>query len=293
LVYRLIIAVLAILTIFLVPKVSLTGLISDIDTAYNRVIVRDVITYGRPTRILQTDAGYVQSGVDISDKSALSFPYIRAFAFLAKYPKQNNSSLVVGGGAFTLPAYLSSTYPLQKIDVVEIDRGLSTISKQRLGFVQAPNVRIINDDGRRFLNKNKNLYDLIFIDAYAPHTPPFQLATKEAVSKMKSSLNGGGLIAVNALSGADGQLTNALLATYKSVFAHVASFQADPNRPLDAEQNIIILAANVQFDRAALAGIAQTLEEKSFVSSLSVAGKGNGQILTDDFAPVERLAGKN
>ena len=67
-------------------------------------------------------------------------------------------------------------------------------------------------DGRVFLNRNKELYDLILLDAYHGGYVPFHLLTKEFYTLVKQRLTPGGAVAFNVHDG-----TKLYLSTVKTL----------------------------------------------------------------------------
>ena len=62
-------------------------------------------------------------------------------------------------------------------------------------------MRYIAADGRVFLNRSKDQYDLILLDAYRGGYVPFHLLTREFYTLVKSRLTPGGAVAFNVHDG--------------------------------------------------------------------------------------------
>jgi spermidine synthase len=63
-----------------------------------------------------------------------------------------------------------------------------------------PRLTIYHEDGRVFLNKTQEKYDVIFGDAFSSHySLPYQLTTKEAVQKKYNILNDDGIVILKAM----------------------------------------------------------------------------------------------
>ena len=62
-------------------------------------------------------------------------------------------------------------------------------------------VKYLAGDGRVFLNRNKQLYDLILVDAFHGGYVPFHLLTKEFYALIKQRLAPGGAAAFNVHDG--------------------------------------------------------------------------------------------
>lgn len=253
------------------------------DTAYSSYKVKDVYYKGQPTRLLITDNGGAQSGVLISDPLSPPFAYIDSLIQVVKnHEKTPNRLLMIGGGTYTLPTILNNSYPDMQIDVVEIDPGLDSVAKTYFNFKPTANINIIHEDGRTFLNKNTIKYDVIILDAYNSLRPPFQLMTDEAVAKMRESLEPGGVIASNviaSLSGERSEFGASVEKTFGNNFDTVSVFFTE-ERPADQQQNLLFLVSD---DTEKI-----NLLSKNFKSAKI---NKNGQLLTDNYAPLEKLLG--
>lgn len=255
------------------------GVLADKDTAYSRFLVREGRLGSRPFRTLLMDGQSIQSAAYADDFSEPAAPYIARFFDVAAAYDPSGRILVVGGGAHSFPVIWQHHSPDTAIDVVELDPGLREISERYFGFEQGPQTRLFYEDGRSFLNRARERYDLIFMDAYSSLTPPFQLSSIEAVRRLDDNLGEHGVVVVNAAATYHGFLPS-LVRTYGAVFPHLAAYSASPADILDGTQNFIILASR---DAAALERAATRLMHR-------VSLPAGGMVLTDDFAPVERLS---
>jgi spermidine synthase len=73
---------------------------------------------------------------------------------------------MIGGSGYAYPKDYLMRHPEASIDVVEIDPGLTRLAKKYFNLPDDPRLNIIHDDGRIFLNRTKNRYDAVFMDAY-------------------------------------------------------------------------------------------------------------------------------
>ena len=276
---RLLFFVAILLQLFTSPTLGFAGVKADIDTRYSRVTVRDTFYGNRPVRVLQMDRKYWQSGIYLDGSKELVFPYTRGFYSLAQSKPDAKKHLIIGGGAFTLPEHIARTMPQSQIDVVEIDGGLVGIAKKHFGFSQPKNLNIIIADGRQYLNVNQKNYDVIILDAFSSVEPPFQLFTKEAAERIKASLSRGGMVGINVISAAEGEkseMLSSIIRTYSDIFKSVNVYQASPGFSKSERQNLIVIAGDESLPSTGLF----SLPHDNFAP---------GRILTDNFAPVERM----
>lgn len=253
----------------------------DKDTAYASYKVSDVTYRGKPTRLLVTDNSSAQSGMLINDPLTPAFPYTQALVQVAQNLNPKNI-LMIGGGAYTLPTIITANDSEVTFDVIEIDPKLDEIAQDYFGFKPSSRVKIIHEDGRTFLNRNVKKYDLIIIDAYSSIRPPFHLMTAEAVEKMKASLSDKGIIASNvigSLSGDRADFIASVESTVRRNFSITELFYASGAD--DSQIQNILLVAGDSLD----------MIRKSTQNFKSARALGTGIILTDNFAPTEKLLG--
>lgn len=255
------------------------GVLSDTDSAYSRYLVKEALLDGRPARYLITDKNSIQSASFVNAPTEPALSYVKGFDKAAASFDNPNKIMVIGGGSHTFPNILQSKLPTAFIDVVEIDPALDDLAQKYFGFTPSQRTKLFYEDGRSFINRNNNDYDLIFVDAYTNLTPPFHLTSKEAVIRLRVNLSEGGVVISNAPTQFKNGYLTSLNRTYASVFNYVKVFRTT-NLHLSLKQNFLVVASN---NEAALARTAQNLGQ-------SLAMPDQGVLLTDDYAPVERLS---
>lgn len=271
------------------------GLIADVDTEYNRVLIKTVPAQppARPLRLMMFDPFGIQSAMFDDQDDDLAIAYTKYFRLGDHFVPDLKKALMIGGAAYSYPKdflarHDASAQNPATIDVVEIDPGLTNLARKYFNLKDDPRLTIYHEDGRAFLNTTTNKYDVIYIDAFNSLFVPYQLATKEAVQKMYDALNPDGAVLVNIVSSFQGPQSDffrAELATYKSVFPQVYIF--DVKKPKDPNEvtsiSLIALkskniprftAVNYQTDT-----MLKTLYETPIPLDLPV--------LTDDLAPVD------
>jgi len=268
----------AVLTLFLALPSTPKGT-KDIDTATAHYQVVDTAYKNQPMRALLMGPGGVQSGVFIKDPSALAFPYTKQVAEVVARLSQPRKILILGGGAFTLPQYLADKYSQSSIDVVEIDPELPSIAKRYFSYKEPSNVTVIAEDARAYLNReNTKLYDIIVVDVYNSLSVPFSVTTVEYVKALKRVLNSDGSVIVNLIDTPKVGCTSvmgSLHATYQHVFPYYKALaQLDPT--LRKTQNVVTL-----YSARKLSEITEDPRTQRAMPK--------GEILTDDFSPIERL----
>ena len=262
----------------------------DLDSQYNRILVTPSVdvTTGRPIRNLYTDPFGIQSAMFTDRDNDLVFKYARYFRLAPHFNPNIKKALMLGGGGYTFARDFLEKNPDATIDVIEIDPTFTKIAKSYFNLKDDPRLKIIHADGRIFLNQNNDKYDAIYIDTFKSLTPPFQLTTKEAVEKVYSHLNDGGVVMINLVSAIDGsksEFLKALNSTYLAVFPQVYVLPIITTK-IDVAQNIIMVA--IKSDQKPIFN-SENLTENTYLSHVYEGKIGEGKILTDDYAPVENL----
>ena len=199
---------------------------------------------------------------------------------------------MIGLGAGSISTYLARAMPDAQIDVVELDPGVISAGKDYFGLRETDRVRLIAGDGRVYLNRNKDLYDVILLDAFRDLGIPFHLLTREFYGLVKEHLAPGGDMASNVA--ANTKLYLSTLVTLAAVFPTVDAY---PDWLGRSEAQVIAVAMPAPRPTAdALQQSATALQQQyHFRYPLpALAGKRvtepnseGGELLTDDFAPAD------
>ena len=110
-------------------------------------------------------------------------------------------------------------YPDIEITGIEIDPEVTAVGRRWLGLGDNPNLHVVADDGRPFLQLTDDRYDLIVVDAYHQPYIPFYLATKEFFALVRDRLRPGGVVALNVAGvPGDERLSRAIGTTLLAAF---------------------------------------------------------------------------
>jgi predicted membrane-bound spermidine synthase len=252
-----------------------------LDTAFQRVVVSDGTHFasGRPVRMLSTDPFGTQSSMYLDGTDPVA-QYIRAFRWGEGHAGAPRNALLIGGAAYMWPREYLGRYPTARLTVVEIDEGVTQIARDYFGLRDDPRMTIVHDDGRRYLNATVGPFDVIYLDAFTSIIVPFQMVTREAVRRVDAALAPRGVVMANLIGsfgGEGSELIGSVARTYREVFPHVALVGLVSDNEAQV-QNIMLMASREPLDEVLV--------------SIGKAGSmtHNGMVLTDDFAPVERMA---
>ena len=195
---------------------------------------------------------------------------------------------MVGLGGGTISAYLGHFMRDVTIDTVEIDPGVIAAAKTYFGLRDTGRIRYLDADGRVFLNRNRQPYDLILLDAFHGGYVPFHLLTKEFYALVKARLKPNGAAAFNVHDGT--KLYVSTIFTLQAVFPTVDLY------PSGEGEVIMVVTPQPGPDRATLAAHAAALQQQygfRFPLPTLLAryqakeDVSSGVLLTDDFAPTD------
>ncbi len=297
-------SIIALVIIFLVfPVIKLKELknpfLVEKDSAYNHIRIYDTKDINsRPLRILQLEAG-PHSGIYLDDLNELLFDYTKFYRLGDFFNSNIKKALMIGGGGYSVPRDFLLRHPEGIIDVVEIDPEVTNLAKMYFNLKEDDRLHIFHKDGRSFLNKTQEKYDVIYNDAFnSSYSVPYELTTKEALERMHDSLSDRGVLIINIISALQGPKSEFFLAehkTIKTVFPEVYIFPIN-NKEIEAVQNVMIVALkNDSFDLEKRRRITQKKEVLEYLKhylSENLTTSKHIPILTDNYAPVEYLVGK-
>jgi spermidine synthase len=218
--------------------------------------------------------------------------YTRIMPVALAYPQEAKRILMMGLGAGSISTYLGRAMPDTQIDVVELDPGVIAVGKKYFGLRETDKVRFIESDGRVYLNRHKDTYDLILLDAFRELGVPFHMLTREFYALLKEHLAPGGAVASNVV--ANTKLYLSTLVTLRAVFPTVDVYPAwgEPNSP----QAIAVAVSGPRPTAESLMQRAHALQTEyhfryplpALISTrvTELYSKG-ADVLTDDFAPAD------
>lgn len=185
-------------------------------SAYNRIVVTQDHT---GLRVLRFERGGArQSVVKPGDPGQLALPYAQVAMAGLTLSGDSNRFLVVGLGGGTLPMFLRKYYPNATIDAVDIDPEVVAVAKKFFGFREDALMNAHVADGRQFVEKVRQPYDAIFLDAFGTDSIPAQLTTREFLRAVRRAVAPGGVVIGNVWDRGANPLYDAMVRTYQDVF---------------------------------------------------------------------------
>ena len=270
------------------------------DTFYHRIRVEE----DDEARYMYFDRT-LQSAMNLKDPTTLRLIYSRYTSLGFTFRPDAKKILIIGLGGGSIPKKLQKEFPSLEIDVVEIDPEVIQIAKNHFNVRESNRLHLHAQDGRLFLTRTANQYDIILLDAYYADAMPFHLATREFFELAQRKLTPNGIVVANlisAVTGPSGKIARAFVKTERRVFPQTYVFAARraENVSTDTIQNIIVVATKDK----------QRLEIKEIVKRSIALNKGlfpdpiqdigvayydgplpdqDVPVLTDDYAPTDNL----
>lgn len=253
-----------------------------IDTPSSHYQIETGMYEGREVKALVTGPNGMQSGIFTDGARDLVFAYTQAMADVVDQAPRKSEVLMLGGGVYTLPEHIALYHPDAHVDVVEIDPQLEQIAKDHFGYTAPENVRSVAGDARTYVQQTDKKYDVILIDVFNEQTAPFSVSSREFAAALKDILQPGGVVVVNMIGGLGNgcrPLLTSLDASFRSALSTGLVVPiSDPN--FEARQNVIGVYSQESLDWLSVPHAWPTLPQNEVVT------------LTDNFAPVEFLAGQ-
>jgi len=230
----------------------------------------------------------VHSLNDPASPCFLAYGYLNIFDELLRWKAlraQPLDVLFIGGGGYTLPRCIEVAFPTARVDVAEIDPGVTEVAYRFLALPRNTRVHTVNSDARWFLMRSNRMYDIIFGDAFNDISVPYHLTTREFIEMQKRHLKPGGVLATNIIDNVPfGDFLPSYLATTQQVFGRDVTVLADREYYARGAQSTLIVIAGARGFQPQDRGI--VLPPADVHEGID---RQRWTILTDDYAPVDNL----
>lgn len=174
---------------------------------------------------LLTVDGAPQSYVDLHDPTHLEFEYARRVAHVLDLAAPEGRPLDVlhlGGGALTLPRYVTATRPGSRQRVADTDEELLAFVEEHLPLPPGGGTVLEARDARSFLEESPaRCADVVIGDVYGGVHVPAHLTTLSYARSVSRVLRPDGVYVVNLADTAPFPFVGSQLATLAAVFAHL------------------------------------------------------------------------
>jgi tetratricopeptide (TPR) repeat protein/MFS family permease len=246
----------------------------------------------------------VHSDIVMGNILDLKYSYERIYAaatHLLSQGRDRFSALVIGGGGYVFPRYIEQVWPGSRVDVVEIDPGVTRAAIRAFGLKRDTPINTFTMDARAYVNQllertrtegRETLYDFIYEDALNDYSIPYQLTTREFNEKIRRILTDEGVYMIELIDIYDsGLFVGAFVNTLEETFPFV--YVVTENGPRSGRNTFVVLAGKRAINLEKLPLHERTKDLDLWILNDSeiktLREKARGLVLTDDHAPVENL----
>ena len=281
----------------LLPHIELRKTVFETETRYFNIRVEED-DLGRRHLVFLPRKGSQSIFDPKQPEKIISGFMTHAFLALPALGHPPKKVLFIGLGGGIMPTFIRRHYPNTQIDIVEIDEAIVPIAEKYFNFKPDKKTNIHIADGRVYVNKSKEKYDIIFMDVYNAENIPFQFTTAEFFKQVKKQLTPDGIFAVNLANMGKQGFISAELNTIQEVFDHCYVFACEGN------SNYVPIAfanSNLTLNKLTEKATALNKEKEYGINFEELLGNVVNQkeldkllgpspiILTDDYAPVNLL----
>ena len=254
---------------------------------------------GRPSGLMVLD--HLGHGInDRDDPTLLHSSYVElADRLLArrKPPGGGLDGFFVGGGAYSLPRAWLATYPGANLLVAEIDPAVTETARRHLWLTSSPGLSVRHEDARVVLQSlpREPLFDVVLGDAFHDISIPAHLITLEFAREIRARLRQSGIYLLNVVDAARRPaFLLSQVRTLRRAFPVVEVWADAEQMAGGGRVTYLVLSGDRETDRKRL--FSQRDPGRFWVrwptdrlsSAIAAAGV---PVLSDDYAPVERLLG--
>lgn len=275
------------------------AVVFDRTSAYHHILVQD--EGGLRTLSFNNSR---ETRMSLRDPLQGHFEYTEYFHMPWLWNREIKNVLMMGLGGGSAQRSFLHYHTNVTIETVELDPVVVDVAKRYFEVVESPLHRIHAADGRTFLRRSTNRYDVILMDAYSTtrygSSLPPHLVTKEFFTLVSDHLTTNGVVAYNVIGQVRGwreKIVGAMHRTMREVFPRVYLF------PAEESQNIVLIGTRSDdlFDRERVRNEAARLVKDGTVRLPSFSKRtgvfldkappsaASAIVLTDNFAPIESL----
>ena len=209
-------------------------------------------------------------------------------------PRADFTSFFIGGGSYSIPRAFVE-HGTGAMVVAEIDPAVTALAARDFWF-DPDTVTILHEDARRaLLTRPDQLYDVIIGDAFTDVVVPVHLVTQEFFELARDRLTEDGTFLMNVIDYEDRlQALGSIVLTLQEVFPSVEVW-TQATQPDPGSRMVFVIAAGHQ--PSAFNEFSAPMPFRMNFGALgdrfvTRIAEARGQILTDDYAPIDRLIGR-
>lgn len=175
--------------------------------------------------------GDQQSWIKKGKPGALPMEYLQSAAVALGRRPHSVLLIGLGGGAFA--SFIAARFPATSIEAVEIDPVVVKVA--RAYFALPASVKVHVADGGAFLDKTRDRWDLILVDAYGSDDYPKHLGTAAFFETVRGHLSEGGAAVLN-IAATNRQTERQLLTRFSAALGSCFDIPVDSK---DADNTVL------------------------------------------------------
>ncbi len=223
-----------------------------------------------------------------SSLTGMYYDYALCAMPMANAVTGHSEVLILGLCSGTFASQCRTFFPDSHITGVEIDDKIVDLAYEY--FDLSPDVDVIIGDGRTYIDRCDERFNVIMVDAYQDITIPPSMSTVEFFTSVKKRLTAGGVMVVNMNLGAEGEggINEYILGTIAQVFPNVYC------APAGSSNLVVFASADVDPKEKLYSYVSESpvttltgIYERTETRMDKVEKRA--EVLTDDCAPVELL----
>jgi spermidine synthase len=210
---------------------------------------------------------------------------------MLRAPRADFTSFHIGGGNYAVPRAFAER-GTGEITVAEIDPAVTQMAAESFWFDPA-SATVLHEDGRRaLLARPGQRFDIIIGDAFTDVVVPVHLVTREFFELAADRLSDGGSFLMNVIDHEDRlQALGSIVRTMQTVFPIVEVWTEQVQPAPGARMVFVVVGSDAPTSEDSFVASAPDRKRFGALAEEMVArmASRNGLILTDDYAPIDRL----
>lgn len=261
------------------------------DTVYRTDTAYQTLEVTRDGNVTKLHLDGQQQSAKYLNSTATPWDYPEYFYIPFLMRDNVDSALFIGGGGFVSPQQFAEKGV--KVDAVELDPGVVSAARKYFNLSENSNLSVYTMDGREFLEKTNKTYDVVVLDAFRKSKVPFHLTTRDFFRLVHQKTDQNGVVVSNVISTASGPGSQFAKSYHRTMETEFESVYYFPTRDTTYAQNIEIIASkNPEMSQQQLLDKERGFDYRNLsseIKNMQEIDTGNSQVLTDDYAPVEKL----
>lgn len=221
----------------------------EIEVQFTGELLAEENTPFQNVKILQTkrfgNIVFLDDLVQYSERDEAYYHESFVHPGMSMHPAPKNVLIIGGGDGGALREALK--HPIEKATIMELDQDAARIMREHAPIAEDAfkdeRATLAFGNGKTFIEKTNERFDVIILDLTEPTGPSVQLFTKEFYDTIKATLNENGIVIAQANSPiGEPHLYGTIYTTLKHVFKHTKAYSCYV--PCYFEPNAYIIASD-------------------------------------------------